>query len=142
MKHAWTAGRERGRMVARLDALAPGLILAQAIGYVRVHPEHALLFLLPLLTAGITTFYMFRMWLLTFTGKPRDHHVHYHAHESPALLTLPLIILGTLRVCVAGGRHPHAAPATRRKRPATGPRRPGKTLRVTEPQPRSPEGRG
>ena len=80
-------------------------ILAQAIGYVRVHPQHALLFLLPLATAGLTTFYMFRMWLMTFTGKPRDHHVHDHAHESPALMTVPLIILAVLSVCVAWG-HP------------------------------------
>ena len=34
--------------------------------------QHFLLFLLPLVTAGITTFYMFRMWFMTFTGKPRD----------------------------------------------------------------------
>ncbi len=46
-----------------------------------VHPQHVLLFLLPLVTAGITTFYMFRMWFMTFTGKPRDHHVYEHAHE-------------------------------------------------------------
>ena len=45
--------------------------------------EHLLLFLLPLVTAGITTFYMFRMWFMTFTGKPRDEHVYEHAHESP-----------------------------------------------------------
>jgi NADH-quinone oxidoreductase subunit L len=80
-------------------------ILAQAIGYVRVHPQHALLFLLPLATAGITTFYMFRMWLLTFTGEPRDHHVHEHAHESPALMTVPLILLAVMSVIVAWG-HP------------------------------------
>ena len=35
------------------------------------------------MTAGITGFYMFRMWFLTFTGKPRDAHVFEHAHESP-----------------------------------------------------------
>jgi NADH-quinone oxidoreductase subunit L len=80
-------------------------ILAQAIGYVRVHPQHALLFLLPLATAGITTFYMFRMWLLTFTGKPRDHHVYDHAGESPALMTVPLILLAVMSVVVAWG-HP------------------------------------
>src|SRR5262249_39585285 len=54
-------------------------ILAQALGYVIVHPRHGLLFLLPLVTAGITTFYMFRMWFMTFTGEPRDRHVHEHA---------------------------------------------------------------
>jgi NADH-quinone oxidoreductase subunit L len=78
-------------------------ILAQALGFVRVHPEHGLLFLLPLVTAGITTFYMFRMWFLTFTGEPRDPHVYEHAHESPATMTVPLIVLAACSVCVAWG---------------------------------------
>jgi NADH-quinone oxidoreductase subunit L len=78
-------------------------ILAQAFGFVRVHPEHLLLFVLPLLTAGITTFYMFRMWFMTFTGKPRDEHVYEHAHESPGTMTIPLIILAACSVAVAWG---------------------------------------
>ena len=81
-------------------------ILAQAFGYVYVHPGHVLLFLLPLVTAGITTFYMFRMWFLTFAGKPRDQHVYEHAHESPWLMTVPLIVLAVFSVCVAWGRQP------------------------------------
>jgi NADH-quinone oxidoreductase subunit L len=78
-------------------------ILAQAYGFVSVHPEHTLLFVLPLLTAAITTFYMFRMWLMTFTGQPRDEHVHAHAHESPRTMTVPLIILAVCSVVVAWG---------------------------------------
>ena len=58
---------------------------------------------LPLVTAGITTFYMFRMWFLTFTGKPRDQHVYEHAHESPWMMTMPLIVLAVFSVCVAWG---------------------------------------
>ena len=54
-------------------------------------------------TAGMTAFYMFRMWFLTFTGKPRDHHVHEHAHESPWVMTVPLIILAVFSVGVAWG---------------------------------------
>jgi NADH-quinone oxidoreductase subunit L len=78
-------------------------ILAQAFGFVSVHPNHLLLFLLPLVTAGITAFYMARMWLLTFTGTPRDHHVYEHAHESPALMTGPLVVLAVCSICVAWG---------------------------------------
>lgn len=78
-------------------------ILAQALGYVTVHRGHALLFLLPLATAGMTTFYMFRMWLLTFTGEPRDEHVHEHAHESPWTMTAPLVVLAVLSVVVGWG---------------------------------------
>jgi NADH-quinone oxidoreductase subunit L len=78
-------------------------ILAQALGFSIVHGQHFLLFLLPLVTAGITTFYMFRMWYLTFTGEPRDHHVHEHAHESPRVMTVPLVLLAVCSVAVAWG---------------------------------------
>ena len=68
-------------------------ILATALAYTKLNPVHFLLFLIPLLTAGITSFYMWRLWCFTFLGKPRDHHVHEHAHESPAVMTVPLIVL-------------------------------------------------
>ncbi len=41
-------------------------------------------------TAFLTAFYMFRMWFMTFAGGPRSE---YHAHESPKLMTVPLLIL-------------------------------------------------
>jgi NADH-quinone oxidoreductase subunit L len=44
---------------------------------------------------------MFRLWLMTFTGEPRDHHVYEHAHESPWQMTMPLVVLAILSVCVA-----------------------------------------
>jgi NADH-quinone oxidoreductase subunit L len=78
-------------------------ILAQAFGYVWVHPAHLLLFLLPLATAGVTAFYMSRMWFLTFAGEPRDPHVYEHAHESPWTMTVPLIVLAVLSVVAAWG---------------------------------------
>jgi NADH-quinone oxidoreductase subunit L len=78
-------------------------ILAQALGFSYVHHQHLLLFLLPLVTAGITTFYMFRMWYLTFAGTPRDHHVYEHAHESPWQMTVPLVALAVCALGVAWG---------------------------------------
>ncbi len=78
-------------------------ILANAMGFGLANKEHMLLFLLPLVTAGITTFYMFRMWFMTFTGTPRDEHVHEHATESPWIMTVPLILLAIFSVCVAWG---------------------------------------
>jgi NADH-quinone oxidoreductase subunit L len=78
-------------------------ILASALGFVSVNPHHSLLFLVPLATAGLTTFYMFRMWFLTFTGKPRDHHVYEHAHETPWMLTVPLVLLAFFSVILAWG---------------------------------------
>jgi NADH-quinone oxidoreductase subunit L len=49
-----------------------------------------------LLTAGITAFYMFRLMGLTFYGKPRYDEKHVHPHESPATMTMPLIVLAIL----------------------------------------------
>jgi NADH-quinone oxidoreductase subunit L len=81
-------------------------ILVAAYGFFMAHKQHFLLFLLPLVTASITTFYMFRMWLMTFTGKPKDHHVYEHAHESSWMMTLPLVLLAILSFCVAWGNPP------------------------------------
>ncbi len=81
-------------------------VLASALSFVTLRPQHLLLFLLPLITAGLTAFYMFRLWFLTFTGKPRDEHVFEHAHESPYVMTVPLIILAFFSVTVAWGLNP------------------------------------
>ncbi len=78
-------------------------IVAEALGFFMVHKQHFLLFFLPLITAGITAFYMARMWFLTFTGPPRDEHVHEHAHESPWIMTVPLIVLAVFSVGIAWG---------------------------------------
>jgi NADH-quinone oxidoreductase subunit L len=51
----------------------------------------ALLFL-AVLTALLTAFYMFRLWFMTFAGKPRSDKVD-HAHESPYIMTVPLLVL-------------------------------------------------
>ena len=57
----------------------------------------------PLLTTAMTAFYMFRLWFLTFASKPRDHRVHEQAHESPAVMTVPLIVLAIFSLGVAWG---------------------------------------
>jgi NADH-quinone oxidoreductase subunit L len=62
-----------------------------------------LLLALPFLTAGLTSYYMFRLWFLAFAGEPRDQHLHDHAHESPAVMTLPLLVLAVFSVGVAWG---------------------------------------
>jgi NADH-quinone oxidoreductase subunit L len=56
-----------------------------------------LLYLAGLLTAGMTATYMGRLVVLTFWGKNRSsHHVREHLHESPPVMTIPLIILAVL----------------------------------------------
>ncbi len=50
--------------------------------------------------AALTAFYMFRLVILTFHGEPRDHHKYDHAHESPRLMAIPLIVLATLSIFI------------------------------------------
>jgi len=65
-------------------------------------------------TAMLTSFYMFRMLYLTFYGKFRGtHEQEHHVHESPATITIPLIVLAILSMIggmigvpeVLGGHH-------------------------------------
>ncbi len=49
-------------------------------------------------TALLTAFYMFRLLNLTFEGKHRFDVHHIHPHESPSLMTIPLIVLAVLSV--------------------------------------------
>jgi NADH-quinone oxidoreductase subunit L len=46
-----------------------------------------------LLGAGITAFYMTRVMLLTFFGERRWEQTNTHPHESPAVMTWPMIVL-------------------------------------------------
>lgn len=78
-------------------------VLAHALGYSLAYSNHAALFFVPLFTAGLTTFYMFRLWFLAFTGEPRDHHLHERVHESPAVMTVPLVILAIFSLGVGWG---------------------------------------
>ena len=98
-------------------------ILYQA--FISPSPVGKLVWAIGLLTAGLTSFYMFRLWFKTFFGEPRfeeahdDLHahgaaVHSHAdttavleaepahahgvHESPWVMTLPLALLAILSI--------------------------------------------
>jgi NADH-quinone oxidoreductase subunit L len=46
----------------------------------------------------ITALYMARVIMLTFFGEPKDQHVIEHAHESPPVMTAPLVLLAALAV--------------------------------------------
>ncbi|HEY7088737.1 MAG TPA: NADH-quinone oxidoreductase subunit L [Tepidisphaeraceae bacterium] len=59
-----------------------------------------LLFLLPVIIAYVTPFYMMRCWTLTFWGKPRNQHLYDHAHEEP-IMWMPLAVLAFMSV-IAG----------------------------------------
>jgi proton-translocating NADH-quinone oxidoreductase chain L len=108
----WTAGTMLVGCLAIIGAGIPfviGLsgyyskdaILAQALSFARVNPAHSILFVAVAGGAFLTAFYMFRLWFMTFAGRPRDHHVAEHAHESPTVMVAPLVALAILSV-VAG----------------------------------------
>ena len=60
---------------------------------------HPVLFLLALIAAFMTAFYMFRLFFMVFTGEARGNQKH--VHESPNNMTYPMILLGILAV-IAG----------------------------------------
>jgi len=55
------------------------------------------LWLVGLVTALLTSLYMFRLWYLTFMGEPRSEAKHHHS--TPLSMLVPLVILGILSVC-------------------------------------------
>ena len=65
------------------------------------------LFIMAITTAFLTAYYMGREVFGGFFGQPRDRHAYDHAHESPLVMTLPLVFLALLSI-VAGwqGRVP------------------------------------
>ncbi|NYF80212.1 NADH-quinone oxidoreductase subunit L [Granulicella arctica] len=79
--------------------------------FISDNPLGKLLWFVGLVTAGMTSFYMFRLWFKTFFGKSHveepahDHsHDHGHAahshgvHESPWIMLFPLVVLAILSV--------------------------------------------
>ena len=62
------------------------------------------LFALALITALLTAIYMFRLFFMVFTGKPRGDQSK--VHESPAIMTVPMMVLAVLAV-VSGFVHTH-----------------------------------
>jgi NADH-quinone oxidoreductase subunit L len=60
---------------------------------------YQLLWAVGLVTAGLTAFYMGRMFFTTFYGRGRmSEEVRHHMHESPPVMTVPLIVLGALAI--------------------------------------------
>ena len=62
--------------------------------------EHnKILYVVGLLTAALTAFYMFRLLFITFNGSFRGtEEQRHHIHESPAAMTIPLIVLAILSI--------------------------------------------
>ena len=67
-------------------------ILAQAL-----EQKSYLLFAVAVFVAGLTAFYTFRLFFVVFFGKEKSKAAS-HAHESPAVITLPLVVLAIFAV--------------------------------------------
>ena len=72
--------------------------------FISPNPLHIVLWLVGLVTAGMTSFYMFRLWFKTFFGEPRTEqretpgHPTHSVHESPWIMLFPLVVLAILSV--------------------------------------------
>jgi len=69
------------------------------------------IYALAVITAGLTAFYMFRLYFLTFEGECRaDEETKQHIHESSDSMTVPLMALGILSVVGGWIGWPHFVP--------------------------------
>jgi NADH-quinone oxidoreductase subunit L len=58
---------------------------------------HYRLWMVGVVSAFLTAFYVFRAYFLTFEGESRvDEHIAHHLHESPSTMTIPLVVLAVL----------------------------------------------
>src|SRR2546429_9996922 len=80
------AGRARARSPPLAGFWSKDEILGSAFknGY-------PILWAVGVFTGGLTAFYITRAIWLTFHGRPRDPHLFDHAHESPRVMTVPLL---------------------------------------------------
>jgi NADH-quinone oxidoreductase subunit L len=65
----------------------------------KTYEKDVMLWAIGYFTAGMTSFYMFRLIFLTFNGKSRvEPEVEHHIHESPRSMLIPLVILAVLSI--------------------------------------------
>jgi NADH-quinone oxidoreductase subunit L len=70
---------------------------------------YRILWFIGYVTALMTAFYMFRLMYLTFYSKPRmSHEVEHHIHESPASMTVPLVVLAVMSLFAGFLGWPHS----------------------------------
>jgi NADH-quinone oxidoreductase subunit L len=65
------------------------------------------IYVLGVLTAGLTALYMFRLLFMTFHGAPRFDPKKTHVHESPRVMLAPLAVLALLSLAGGWWAAPH-----------------------------------
>ncbi|MDS4022711.1 MAG: NADH-quinone oxidoreductase subunit L [Candidatus Competibacter sp.] len=74
--------------------------ILEAVHYSHI-PGASFAYLAVTLGVFVTSFYSFRLYFIVFHGKERmDHHTQEHLHETPAVVTIPLILLAIPSVVV------------------------------------------
>ena len=82
--------------------LSKDMVLAGTLSYYHMH--HGWTIILPIAGFGaavITAFYMFRLIYLTFHGEPSRQEINDQIHESPIVMSFPLILLSCLSFAIA-----------------------------------------
>jgi NADH-quinone oxidoreductase subunit L len=72
---------------------------------------HWLIPLAGFVVALMTAFYMFRLVIMTFHGEPRNKEKYDHAHESPFVMVMPLVVLSVLSIFIWYTPLPHSPDA-------------------------------
>ena len=84
--------------IAGIPPLA-GFFSKDAILAAAMASGHGPLWLIGVIAAGLTSFYMFRLLFMTFFGECRaDEHARHHLHESPPSMLIPLVVLAALSI--------------------------------------------
>jgi NADH-quinone oxidoreductase subunit L len=74
-------------------------ILGRTFARAAMIDRYLALWIVGLVTAGLTAFYMFRLLFLAFFGLSRvSPEVEHHIHQSPKTMTVPLMILAALSI--------------------------------------------
>ena len=81
-----------GGALSALPPLAGFWSKDEIVGSAFLH-GYPVLWVVGVFTGGLTAFYVTRAMWLTFHGEPRDQHLFEHAHESPRIMTVPLLVL-------------------------------------------------
>lgn len=66
------------------------------------YQKNGAIFWIGALTAFLTAFYMFRLVGIVFFGEPRDYRLFSRVHESPLVMTLPLVVLAVFSAGAGG----------------------------------------
>ncbi|WP_456408584.1 NADH-quinone oxidoreductase subunit L [Caldithrix abyssi] len=79
------------------DAILGGTL---AFAMSQSNPVHYILPFFGFTAALITAFYMFRLVIKTFLGEPQRPDLYEHVHESPKVMTVPLMVLASLSIFI------------------------------------------